>query len=101
MSSGWAQLDLGGVTPRVPLPSFTAGLNGTSLATAALNSRTVRAKPATSISSLRASSSTVAASALVTSRIRYSSRRMSTTFWSKIWNAVRRGWPSTARPYFT
>ena len=28
MSSGCAQFDLGGVIPRVPLPSRTAGLNG-------------------------------------------------------------------------
>ena len=100
MSSGWAQLDLGGVMPRVDLPSFTAGLNGPGW-TAALYSRTVRTKPSTSISSLRASSSSVPASAFVTSRMRYSSRSRCTTFWSKIWNAARRGCCRTSRPYFT
>ena len=86
--------------PRVPLPSFTAGLNVTGWR-AALNALTVRTNPSTSISSFRARPSRVASSAFVTSRMRYSSRRRWSTFWSKIWNAARRGCSMTARPYFT
>ena len=53
------------------------------------------------ISIFRARPSMVASSAFVTSRMRYSSRRRWSTFWSKIWNAARRGCSMTARPYFT
>ena len=85
--------------PRVPLPSSTAGLNSPG-ATPRLKSSTVRTRPGGSMSSSRASSSIVPASALVTSRIRYSSRRIGTTFWSKIWKARRWGCRRISRPYF-
>ena len=86
--------------PRVPLPSLIAGLNGPAM-TALLNASTVPTSPATSMSSLLASSSMVEASAFVTSRMRYSSRSSATTFWSKIWKAARPGCSMMVRPYLT
>ena len=96
VSSGSAQFDFGGAMPFVRLPSFTAGLKcpaGPRRCTRASSAT----NPSTSISSLRASSSRVSASALVTSRMRYSSRSRCTTFWSKIWKAARRGCSMTSR----
>ena len=75
--------------PRVPLPSRTAGLNGTwsidrrvEVAHGARETLRVRSR------ACLASSSIVSASALVISRMRYSSRSSSTVFWSKIWKAA-------------
>ena len=95
-----AQFDFRTASPRVPLPSFTDGSNGTSVITAALYSATwARNASGSTPSSLTASSSSVSACTLVTCRIRYSSRRRSTTLLSKTCHANCAGCARIRLPY--
>ena len=84
--------------PSVETPSRIAGLYLPGRQ-AALNSRTVRARPSASMPSSAASASSVGASALVTCLMRYSSRTMPMVLASKICTAVRLGCFITSRPY--